>query len=143
MNQRAQDQADAQEATAWQTRIVLDAVLVETAEAVGLNVEPRETQRGRLACTRNDGRSGWSYFLDALEAPPVQDVEESLAQVRALWEAKGYPVRSRQMGEAEILTTTTPEGSYLEFGTGPGATVLSGETLCALEHGDPDPLTLP
>lgn len=115
----------------------MNAELVATAEMLGLDTAERETDLNPPVCARNDGREGVSYLLQRLQAPPTEDIEGLLAQVRQRWEEQGCTVSDRGFGQAQGVTATTEVGAVLSVLSGPGGTVLSGETLCALEEGSP------
>lgn len=126
------------EPTAWDTYLEMSAVLAETADTLGLDAQPWPDSRAPLACTRDDGGEGVSYFLDRLEAVPPEDVDALVATVRELWVGRGYDVQDRAIAEAKGLVGVTELGAVVQLLAGPGSTVLSGETHCALVDGAPE-----
>lgn len=124
------------EQTAAQNRASMTTVLHETAAAAGMEVVVEDDGAPPLACTRNDGGDGTSFDLPDLVGPVVDDLDGFLGSVREHWLARGYDVTDRALGGATGLSAIAPDGSTVRVLTGPGGTVLSGETLCALEPGE-------
>lgn len=90
-----------------------------------------------LACVRNDGRRGLSYHLHEIDADPVSDVDALLSAAEEYWTDLGYDVGRGQVGGVAGIHAQTPTGATLELISGPGATIASGETHCALTDGRP------
>ena len=123
------------EQTAWDNRVELDRVLVETAEAAGVETTEDAVNMGTVACTRNDGRAGTSYFLQTLTAPgPVPDANAILDAVAAHWTSRGYAVDATPEAGVDAFT---PNGAVLEASATRLGVRLAGQTLCALEDGAP------
>ncbi len=123
------------EQTAWDSRVELDRVLVATAEAAGVAVTEDDVPMGTVACRRNDGRSGTSYFLQTLTAPgPVPDADAILDAVATHWASLGYAVDATPEAGVDAFT---PNGAVLEASATRFGVRLTGQTLCALEDGAP------
>lgn len=126
----------AQEQDPVRNREAMTAVLRETAEAVGVGVDTVEDDGAvALTCRREDGTDGTYLALPSLRGGPVDDVPGLLADIRRHWEGRGYRVEDRRIGEVRALTATTTEGAVLRVLSGPGGTVLSGDTLCGPDAG--------
>lgn len=115
--------------TAADSRLELDAILRATADALGIEVIGEGGQWSGLSCTGPDG-DGSSFLLEKFSGPPLDDVDAGLAVVRGEWERRGLIVRDRAFGTAEGLSGTAADGGIVWILTGPGATVLSGESAC-------------
>ncbi|GEN81489.1 hypothetical protein AFE02nite_32230 [Actinotalea fermentans] len=137
---RERDEDDALEPTAWENRVQMEPVLVETARQLGITSEPLPESDAPLGCERRDGRQGLSYDLPELEGAALDDPESALTDVARAWEELGYAVSSVGGGAGDVwrVNAETPEGAIVEVLTGPAATIVSGETGCFLEDGAPD-----
>jgi len=118
-------------ATAADSRDELNQVVLDTATAMGLAVEPEDVPTGPLTCTRPGGGAGESYFLQKAKGPVVEDVDSALAAVRTMWEGLGYAVSDRAIDTARGLSATTTDGGSMYILTGPGGTIIAGESACA------------
>ncbi|WP_155859319.1 hypothetical protein [Cellulomonas sp. KRMCY2] len=133
-----QAERDALESSAWENRLAMDEVIVESATLAGISSELLAEREAPLSCRRNDGRDGVSYFLHSVEDGPVADPTATLDTVEQLWRDKGYTITRGTAGGAEALAATTPDGATLQMFAGPGGTGIIGETGCALIDGGPD-----
>jgi hypothetical protein len=133
------ERADAAESTAWENRVEMDQVVAETARLLGIETAPSSSDEAPLTCQRRDGRRGVSLFLHKVEGAPPHDPEAQLMEVAEKWAADGYAVPAVGGGPGGVwrATAETPEWAILEAATGPGGTVISGETMCALTDGRP------
>jgi len=131
---QAQADRDAQETSAWEDRLVLDEVILQTAARAGIDGETQPARDTPYTCERNDGRRGFSYVLSIIDAGPVADIEALVREVAAYWEDLGYAVDLSRSGAA---TAVTPDGGVLFLVAGARATQLSGDTGCALVDGAP------
>lgn len=137
-NLRVRDRADAAEPSAWENRADMDAVVLATAERVGIDGRSRAVLETPLTCRRNDGRDGLSYQLHPVEdndAPA--DIDALLAAADEFWTDLGYSTRRGTMGAVGFVAATAPDGAVIEVVSGPGGTEISGETICALTDGRP------
>ncbi|WP_250445555.1 hypothetical protein [Actinotalea sp. C106] len=118
------------EVSGAQSRDDLTAVLVETAERLEMDVQPEERTNDPRQCDRPRGGVGELYFLQTLDGPPREDVEDALLVVREMWEDLGYAVADRAIGEARGVSALTTDGGAIYFLTGPGGSALAGESAC-------------
>lgn len=88
-NARVQAEQDAAEPTAWENRLAMDQVLVETAKAAGNNSDLLPEQEETLTCIRNDGRPGVSYLLHPIKDGPLEDITANPGPCRAVLERPG------------------------------------------------------
>lgn len=136
---REQDEQDAAEQTAWENRIEMDQVLLDAALMLGIEPQVQEQREAPVGCIRRDGREGVSYFLHEVRGEPLADPQSALAEVAESWTEAGYAVSDvGQASELWRLSAETQDGAPISVGTGPGGTVLSGETGCFLEDGAPN-----
>lgn len=136
---REQDERDATEPTAWENRVEMDQVLLDAALVLGIEPEVQEQREAPVGCVRRDGREGVSYFLHEVRGEPLADPQSALAEVAEGWTDAGYTVSDiGQASELWRLSAETQDGAPISVGTGPGGTVLSGETGCFLEDGAPE-----
>jgi hypothetical protein len=135
--QQMQDERDAAEQSAWDNRTELNQVLADTLTHLGLTGEAKDLPGSPMACVRNDGRRGLSYHLHEIDADPVPDVDALLSAAEEYWTNLGYDVGRHDMGDTAVIDAQTAAGATLELISGPGATIASGETHCALTDGRP------
>lgn len=136
-SQAARDARDALEPTAWENRLAMDEVMVESATVAGISSDLLPEREGPLWCRRNDGRDGVSYLLHPVQDGPVADPTATLDLVERLWRDKGYTVTRAPAGGMQALGATTPDGATLQMMAGPVGTGIIGETGCALVDGGP------
>lgn len=136
---RERDEQDAAEPTAWENRVEMDQVLLDAALVLGIEPQVQEQREAPVGCVRRDGREGVSYFLHEVRGEPLGDPQSALAEVAESWTEAGYAVSDvGQASELWRLSAETQDGAPISVGTGPGGTVLSGETGCFLEDGAPN-----
>ena len=132
------DEQGASEPTAWENRIEMDQVLLDTASLLGIEPQVQEQREAPVGCVRRDGHEGVSYFLHEVRGEPLADPRSALAEVAESWTDAGYAVSDvGQASELWRLTAETQDGAPISVGTGPGGTVLSGETGCFAVDGAP------
>jgi hypothetical protein len=140
----AQHARDSAEGDAWTDREATNAILRDTAEHIGLTVELENLGVDQLGCTRNDGRPGYSYPLDPLLHDGAVDSAGLTRAVAAYWRQRGLMLTSGSPtdgstpnGELYVVRAITRTGAPVEFGSGPGGTTITGESMCALVPGGP------
>jgi len=140
INQNSGDTVDdvtGDDVTAWQSRIAMEQVMTETATTIGLTVQPRKADDEPLACDRAGGGEGFSFLVRGFEGPTIEDLDASLAQVRAAWEGQGLVVHNRAIGDKKGLSTTLPDGGSFYMLSGSDVTIFAGESACARTVGAP------
>lgn len=129
---------DAAEPTAWDAREELEAVIVQTAEAIDLHVAPEVGIDSAQACERRDGRIGVFYSLAAIKSDDeLPDTDAALQTISSLWTGLGYTGSDGVAAGALALSARTPTGAVLTTIAGPGGISITGETHCALVDGRP------
>ena len=140
----AQHARDAAETSAWVNRDATNVVLRDTAKAAGLDVRLFGQSVNKLTCERRDDRAGFSYQLDSLIHDGPVDSAAVVQRVIDYWDQQGLQVPGGvpsplpSSGNAIIRASAeTASGAIVVIGSGPGATTLSGESMCALIPGGP------
>lgn len=136
VNRLTREDGEMGDVTASGSRDELDRVLVDTAARLGLEMDPEPAREVPVTCSRPGGGSGESYFLQGLYGPTIDDVDGALAAVRAMWEDLGYQVSDRAIEPARGLSATTTDGGSIYILTGPGGTVIAGESACTSPAAD-------
>lgn len=137
---RERAERDAAAPTAWEDRVEMNQVLIDTARLLGITSDPLPVRETPLTCVRRDGRYGVSYFLHELEGEPLDDPQGALDDVAQFWADAGYAVSGVGGvvgGGVWRVSAETKDGAIVEAATGPGATIVSGETGCFLRDGGP------
>jgi len=145
---------DGEEPTAWDSYEEGSAILVETAEIVGLDVESRAQGHGEMECPRHDGTRGISYTLDPMIHTGAVDSLAIITEVAEYWKQRGVtagtiftaPPTNPAVDPAPELVTIlgrAPLGATISISAGKGATTLSGESWCSLVSGAPTPFPTP
>lgn len=136
---RERSERDAAEPTAWENRAAMDQVLVDTALLLGIEGEVQPEREAPLVCVRRDGRQGVSYLLHEVRGGPLDDPQSALEEAARSWTDAGYAVSDvASVSEVWRLSAETQDGAPISLGTGPGGTVLTGETGCFLRDGAPE-----
>ena len=120
--------------TAWENRAEMNEVLAETGRLLDVELHEEPVAHLPLTCTRNDGRSGTSYFLSRLAIDEPADADALTAVVAEHWKGLGYSVDTSRSG---AVTAITQRGAVLEFVASTLGVSLGGETSCALRDGAP------
>lgn len=129
--------------TAAESRVANEALLYATAEALGGDWNYDEITLASLSCRQPDGTAGRSFFLRQIETGVLEDLDASIEAVRDLWASWGLSPGDRRFDAARGLSATNPDdGAGFYLLSGPGGTVLAGESACADHEGpylDPPP----
>lgn len=124
--------------TAAESRVANEALLYATAEALGGDWNYDEIRLTSLSCRQPDGTPGRSFFLRQIETGVLKDLDASIETVRELWTSWGLTPGDRRFDAARGLSATNPDdGAGFYLLSGPGGTVLAGESACA-DHEGPD-----
>lgn len=129
--------------TAAESRVANEALLYATAETLGGDWNYDDIRLTSLSCRQPDGTPGRSFFLRRIETGVLKDLDASIETVRDLWTGWGLTPGDRRFDAARGLSDTNPDdGAGFYLLSGPGGTVLAGESACADHEGtdlDPPP----
>ncbi|MCL2455221.1 MAG: hypothetical protein FWD18_07995 [Micrococcales bacterium] len=148
-------EVDGEEPTAWESYEDGSAILRETAQAVGLDVEIEERRSYyEEDCFRHDDTMATSFSLESLRHVGAVDSMAVAAQVAEYWNQRGVAAPGIHTAPpTDPAVDATPEmvrvfgraplGATLVVSIGKIGTSFHGESWCALVSGAPAPFSFP
>lgn len=121
--------------TAWEWREELSQVLVETAEAVGLEPEQQDNSQDPVPCSLPDGGDGTAFPLVVVNATLDRPGAEVIEDVAEYWKSEG--LGEGIPGENRLIVRTADDGSLDAMAAPNDLLVLFGTTPCMADAGGP------